>query len=71
MIGTDDVEAGDPEVVICLDEFGPLNLQPRPGRQGTTVLAAGCGLAAGGGPPTPPAWVRYLLAAYDLSRDRL
>src|SRR4051812_24234792 len=24
---------GDPEVVICLDEFGPLNLQPHPGRQ--------------------------------------
>ena len=24
---------GDPEVVICFDEFGPLNLQPHPGRQ--------------------------------------
>ena len=24
---------GDPDVVFCLDEFGPLNLQPRPGRQ--------------------------------------
>ncbi len=24
---------GDPTEVICLDEFGPLNLQPRPGRQ--------------------------------------
>lgn len=24
---------GDPEVVICVDEFGPLNLQPHPGRQ--------------------------------------
>ena len=24
---------GDPTVVICLDEFGPLNLLPRPGRQ--------------------------------------
>ena len=23
---------GDPEVVFCVDEFGPLNLQPRPGR---------------------------------------
>ncbi len=23
---------GDPEVVVCVDEFGPLNLQPRPGR---------------------------------------
>jgi hypothetical protein len=24
---------GEAEVVICVDEFGPLNLQPRPGRQ--------------------------------------
>jgi transposase len=24
---------GDPDVVVCVDEFGPLNLQPRPGRQ--------------------------------------
>jgi hypothetical protein len=24
---------GDPEVIFCVDEFGPLNLQPRPGRQ--------------------------------------
>ena len=23
----------DPEVVICFDEFGPLNLQPHPGHQ--------------------------------------
>ena len=23
---------GDPDVVFCVDEFGPLNLQPRPGR---------------------------------------
>lgn len=26
-------EEGEPEVVLCLDEFGPLNLQPHPGRQ--------------------------------------
>ena len=26
-------EPGDPDVVICVDEFGPLNLQPHPGRQ--------------------------------------
>ena len=24
---------GDPTVVLCMDEFGPLNLLPRPGRQ--------------------------------------
>ncbi len=26
-------EKGEPEVVFCTDEFGPLNLQPHPGRQ--------------------------------------
>jgi transposase len=72
MDGTHDVQAGDPEVVICVDEFGPLNLQPHPGRQWTSQ--------AGGGPTprrrrratyTRPHGVRHLLAAYDLSRDRL
>jgi transposase len=24
---------GEPDVVLCMDEFGPLNLQPHPGRQ--------------------------------------
>src|SRR5688500_14696064 len=33
MDGTTDVQDGDPDVVICMDEFGPLNPQPRPGRQ--------------------------------------
>jgi hypothetical protein len=28
---------GDPEVIFCVDEFGPLNLQPRPGRQWAAV----------------------------------
>jgi transposase len=72
MDGTDDVADGDPEVVICVDEFGPLNLQPHPGRQWTT--------RGGGGKDrrrrrratsTRPHGVRHLLAAYDLSRDRL
>ena len=26
-------EDGEPEVVFCMDEFGPLNLMPHPGRQ--------------------------------------
>nr|WP_244173758.1 hypothetical protein [Streptomyces recifensis] len=26
-------ERGEPEVILCMDEFGPLNLQPYPGRQ--------------------------------------
>ena len=31
--GETEPREGEPDVVICLDEFGPLNLQPRPGRQ--------------------------------------
>ena len=39
---------GAPDVVFCLDEFGPLNLQPRPGRAWArrgrpTTAPAGCG----------------------------
>lgn len=28
-------EPGEPEVIFCMDEFGPLNIQPHPGRQWT------------------------------------
>lgn len=62
----------EPEVVICVDEFGPLNLQPHPGKQWAV---------AGGGARrhrrrrratyTRPHGVRHLLGAYDLSNDRL
>src|SRR5689334_7200905 len=30
-------EPGEPEVIFCVDEFGPLNLQPRPGRHWAAV----------------------------------
>lgn len=61
-----------PEAIFCLDEFGPLNLQPHPGRQ----------WACRGGRGSPPRrrrratfnrphGVRHLFAAYDLRRDRL
>jgi hypothetical protein len=30
-------EPGEPTAIFCMDEFGPLNLQPRPGRQRTDV----------------------------------
>ena len=72
MNGTADVLPGDPDVVLCVDEFGPLNVQPHPGRQWAT--------RAGGGPRprrrrratyTRLHGVRHLLAAYDLSRDKL
>jgi transposase len=67
---------GDPTVVICMDEFGPLNLQPHPGRQWAPV-------AAGKGAQARPRrrrrratytrlhGVRHLLAGYDLATDRL
>ncbi|MEV6592370.1 transposase [Streptomyces acidicola] len=29
-------EEGEPEVILCMDEFGPLNLMPHPRRQQTT-----------------------------------
>ena len=67
---------GDPTVVICMDEFGPLNLQPHPGKQWAPA-AAGKGRT---GEPrrrrrratyTRPHGVRHLLAGYDLSTDRL
>jgi transposase len=61
---------------MCFDEFGPLNLQPHPGRQWAPI-------AAGTGSQTQPRrrrrratykrphGVRHLLAGYDLSTDRL
>ena len=44
-------EPGDPQVVICVDEFGPLNLQPRPGRQWAAI--SGKNAEPGCAPPTP------------------
>ena len=66
----------DPTVIICMDEFGPLNLQPHPGKQWAPT-AAGKGDQA---QPrrrrrratfTRPNGVRHLMAGYDLSRDKL
>jgi transposase len=66
----------DPTVVICFDEFGPLNLQPHPGKQWAPVAA---GTGDTGAPRrrrrratfTRPHGVRHLMAGYDLSTDRL
>jgi transposase len=72
------VEPGpdDPTIVFCVDEFGPLNLQPHPGRQWAPR-------ASGRGDPaaprrrrrratyTRPHGVRHLFAALDLARDKL
>jgi transposase len=66
----------DPTVVICMDEFGPLNLQPHPGKQWAPVAA---GKGNSGQPRrrrmratfNRPHGVRHLMAGYDLSTDRL
>ena len=69
-------KGGDPTVVFCMDEFGPLNLQPHPGRQWAAV--GGKHADPNRAPRrrrratfTRPHGVRHLLAAYDLNRDRL
>jgi len=67
---------GDPTVVFCMDEFGPLNLQPHPGKQWAPVAA---GRGDTGSPRRRrmratykrPHGVRHLMAGYDLSTDRL
>jgi transposase len=67
---------GDPAVVICMDEFGPLNLQPHPGKQWAPA-SVGPGIQVRPrrrrrrATYTRPLGVRHLLAGYDLSTDRL
>ncbi len=67
---------GDPQVVICVDEFGPLGLQPRPGRHWAPI--SGKGKEPGRAPRrrlratyTRAQGVRHLFAAYDLGEDKL
>jgi len=69
-------QAGDPEVIFCVDEFGPLNLQPRPGRQWAAV--SGKNAEPGRAPRrriratyTRTQGVRHLFAAYELGEDKL
>ena len=63
-------------MVICVDEFGPLNLQPHPGRHWAPV--GGIHADPHRAPRrrrratyTRPHGIRHLLAGYDLSTDRL
>lgn len=66
----------DPTVVFCMDEFGPLNVQPQPGHQWAAVSGKHKDPDRS---PRPrrratykrPHGVRHLMAGYDLSRDRL
>ena len=69
-------EPGDPQVIVCVDESGPLNLQPHPGRHWAAIsgkhiepervprrrMRATYRRAAG---------VRHLLAACELGEDKL
>jgi transposase len=69
----------DPTVVFCMDEFGPLNLLPRPGRQWAPVAVKGEGDGGAGSPRRRRRratynrndGVRHLLAAYDLGKDKI
>jgi hypothetical protein len=69
-------QTGEPEVIFCADEFGPLNLQPRPGRQWAAISGKN---AEPGRAPRPrlratstrTKGVRHLFAAYELGKDKL
>jgi transposase len=54
--------------VICLDEFGPLNLQPQPGGKAWAPLTKPRRIRA---TYTRPHGVRHMLGAYDVTHDRL
>ncbi len=67
---------GEPEVVFCMDEFGPLNLQPHPGRQGAERSGRHKDPDREPRPRrratyTRPHGVRHLFAVYDLAKDHL
>ncbi len=60
-------DAGE-AVVICLDEFGPLNLQPQPGGYSWAPRAKPRRIRA---TYNRPHGVRHLIAAYDVGADKL
>ncbi len=64
---------GDPSVVFCMDEFGPLNLLPRPGRQWAPVARKAERQKARRrrATYTRTKGGRHLMAAYDLAADKL
>ena len=69
---------GDPQVVFCMDEFGPLNLLPRPGKQWAPV-ASKTTKGSGGAPRRRrrratykrTQGVRHLMAALNLMTDHM
>lgn len=69
-------EEGEPEVVFCMDGFGPLNLQPHPGRQWAERGGKGKDPDREPRPRrratyTRPHGVRHLFAACGLAKDQL
>jgi transposase len=68
----------DPTVIICMDEFGPLNLLPRPGKQ-WAPMAVKVEATISGIPRRRRRratfnrndGVRHLMAAYDLNQDKM
>jgi hypothetical protein len=68
-------EPGEPEVIFCVDESGPLNLQPHPGRQWAAV--SGKHEQPGRAPRRRRATyrrtsgIRHLFAAYERGEDKL
>jgi transposase len=69
-------EPGEPQVIFCVDEFGSLNLQPRPGRHWAAISGKN---AEPGRAPRPrmratyhrTGGIRHLFAAYELGQDKL
>ena len=59
---------GDPSVVVCLDEFGPLNLQPQPGGKAWAPRSKPRRIRA---TYSRPHGVRHLLCALDVGSDLL
>ena len=68
---------GEPSVVISTDEFGPLNLLPRPGQQWAPMIVKSDATTRGPrrrrrrATYTRTKGVRHLMAAYDLKQDKL
>jgi len=75
--GTAKPKRGDPDVIICMDEFGPLNLLPRPGKQWAPRIVKGEETTTGPrrrrrrATYTRTNGVRHLMAAYDLNQDKI
>jgi transposase len=58
----------EPTVVVCIDEFGPLNLQPQPGGKAWSPRAKPRRIRA---TYTRPNGVRHLLCTLDVGEDEL